>query len=69
MKTLKLTKKQYEVLRSAFILGAHCESSNLDDEGFDLDGNMIDKKKAKEYDAYMRIIRKLEIKLNCKIGG
>jgi hypothetical protein len=68
MKILKLTKKQYEVLRSAFILGAHCETDNLDNEGFDWDGNIINKKKAKEYEAYIKILRKLEIKLNCKIS-
>jgi hypothetical protein len=68
MKTLKLTKKQYEVLRSAFIQGAECHLNFLGC-AFDWDGNIIDKEQAKEYDAYVRMLKKLEIKLNCKVGG
>ena len=67
MKTLKLTKKQYEVLRSAFILGAHYETDHLDELAHDNDGNIIDKKHLKEYNALVRIFKKLEIKLNCKV--
>ena len=66
MKTIKLTKRQYEVLRSDFMQGANAHlSAGLWDEAFDDDGNVIDKKLAKEYNAYMRKIRKLEQKLNC----
>ena len=68
MKILKLTKKQYEVLRCAFICGAGCHSGALNDDSFDLDGNVISKEAAKKYDAYMRIIKRLEIKLNCKVS-
>ena len=68
MKTLKLTKKQYEVLRSCFIEGSGCRLNALSC-AFDWDGNIIDKEQAKEYDAYMRIFKKLEIKLNCRVGG
>jgi len=67
MKTIKLTKKQYEVLRSAFILGTHSHSGALNDDSFDLEGNVISKKNAKKYYAYMRILKRLEIKLNCKV--
>lgn len=68
MKILKLTKKQYEVLRSAFILGAHYETDYLDQLAYDNDGNVIDKKYLKKYNALVRILKKLEIKLNCKIS-
>ena len=47
--------------------GAECHLQHLDDCAFDFDGNVTNKKSAKEYDAYVRIIRKLEIKLNCKV--
>ena len=67
MKTIKLTKRQYEELRGAFIQGAECYLQHLDDSAFDFDGNVTNKKYAKEYDAYVRIIKKLEIKLNCKV--
>ena len=68
MKTIKLTKRQYEVLRSDFMQGANAHlSAGLWDEAFDDDGNVINKKLAKKHDAYMRIIKKLEIKLNCKV--
>jgi|TARA_R100001443_G_scaffold73258_1_gene81227 hypothetical protein len=67
MKTIKLTKKQYEVLKGAFIQGADSHSGALNDDGFDLDGNVISKEAVKKYHAYMRIIKKLEIKLNCKV--
>jgi len=67
MKTIKLTKKQYEVLRSAFIQGADSHSGTLNDDGFDLDGNVISKESAKKYHAYMRILKRLEIKFNCKV--
>ena len=67
MKTIKLTKKQYEVLKGAFIQGADSHSEALNDESFDLDGNVISKENAKKYDAYMRIIKRLEIKLNCRV--
>lgn len=66
MKTLKLTKKQYEILRRAFMQGANAHLVSLEG-GFDWDGNIIDKEQAKEYDAYMRVIKKLEIKLNCLV--
>ena len=68
MKTIKLTKRQYEELQDAFMQGANAHlSAGLWDEAFDDDGNVIDKKLAKKHDAYMRIIKKLEIKLNCKV--
>jgi len=67
MKTIKLTKKQYEVLRSAFIQGADSHSGTLNDDGFDLDGNVISKESAKKYNAYIRILKRLEIKFNCKV--
>tara|TARA_R100001015_G_C4631314_1_gene193721 strand:- start:282 stop:491 length:210 start_codon:yes stop_codon:yes gene_type:complete len=68
MKTIKLTKRQYEVLRLDFMQGANAHmSAGLWDAAFDDDGNVIDKKLAKKHDAYMRIIKKLEIKLNCKV--
>lgn len=69
MKTLKLTKKQYEILRGAFIHGALCETDNLCDLAYDADGNVMDKKWVKKYEAYNRILKKLEIKLNCKVSG
>jgi len=67
MKTIKLTKKQYEVLRGAFIQGADSHSGALNDDSFDLEGNVISKENAKKYYAYMRILKRLEIKLNCKV--
>ena len=68
MKILRLTKRQYEELQSAFMQGANSHmSAGLWDEAFDDDGNVINKKLAKKHDAYMRIIKKLEIKLNCKV--
>ena len=68
MKILRLTKRQYEELRSAFIQGADAHmSAGLWDEAFDDDGNVINKKQAKKHNAYVRIMRKLEIKLNCKV--
>ena len=68
MKILRLTKRQYEELQSAFMQGANAHlSARLWDEAFDDDGNVINKKLAKKHDAYMRIIKKLEIKLNCKV--
>ena len=66
MKILKLTKKQYEVLRCAFMQGADAHLGSLEG-GFDWDGNIVDKEQVKKYDAYMRIIKKLEIKLNCLV--
>jgi hypothetical protein len=68
MKTIKLTKKQYEVLRNAFILGAKSKSDHLADESFDLDNNIISKENVKKYDAYIRILKRLEIKFNCKVS-
>tara|TARA_R100000234_G_scaffold76141_1_gene47268 strand:+ start:262 stop:471 length:210 start_codon:yes stop_codon:yes gene_type:complete len=68
MKTIKLTKRQYEELQSAFMQGANAHlNAGLWDEAFDDEGNVIDKKLAKEYNAYMRVIKKLEQKLNCKV--
>ena len=68
MKILRLTKRQYEELQSAFMQGTNAHmSAGLWDEAFDDDGNVINKKLAKKHDAYMRIIKKLEIKLNCKV--
>ena len=68
MKILRLTKRQYEELQSAFMQGANAHmSAGLWDEAFDDDGNVINKKLAKKHDAYMRIIKKLEIKLKCKV--
>ena len=66
MKILKLTKKQYEVLRSTFIQGADSHLDHLS-EAFDWNDNIVDKKQAKEYDAYVRILKRLEIKLNCRV--
>ncbi len=68
MKIIRLTKRQYQELRGAFLQGAECHRQHLDDSAFDFDGNVTDKKYAKEYHAYMRIIKKLEIKLNCKVS-
>ena len=67
MKTLKLTKKQYEVLRSCLIQASDCEYENLDGLAHDDDGKVIDKKFAKKFRAYVRVLKKLEIKLNCKL--
>jgi hypothetical protein len=68
MKTIKLTKKQYELLRDAFMQGANAHlSAGLWDNAFDDDGNVIDKKLAKKYNAYTRVIKKLEQKLNCMV--
>tara|TARA_Y100001938_G_C7762053_1_gene269045 strand:+ start:27 stop:236 length:210 start_codon:yes stop_codon:yes gene_type:complete len=68
MKTIKLTKRQYEVLRLDFMQGANAHmSAGLWDNAFDGDGNVIDKKLAKEYNSYMRVIKKLEQKLNCMV--
>ena len=67
MKILRLTKRQYEELRGAFMQGVDSHLQHLDDSAFDFDGNVTNKKYAKEYDAYVRIIKKLEVKLNCKV--
>jgi len=67
MKILRLTKRQYEELRSAFMQGAECYLQHLDDSAFDFDGNVTNKKYAKEYEAYVKMLKKLEIKLNCKV--
>ena len=67
MNTLKLTKKQYEVLRHCLIQASECEYFNLDGLAHDEDGKVIDKKYAKEFRAYVRVLKKLEIKLNCKL--
>ena len=65
MKTIKLTKRQYEVLRSGFMQGASSHLDTLNDEAWDVDENLISKKALKNYNAYMRVIKKLEQKLNC----
>jgi outer membrane protein TolC len=65
MKTIKLTKKQYELLRAAFMLGASSHLEVLNDETWDVDENLICKKALKNFNAYMRVIKKLEQKLNC----
>tara|TARA_R100001163_G_C4951220_1_gene118915 strand:+ start:385 stop:591 length:207 start_codon:yes stop_codon:yes gene_type:complete len=65
MKTIKLTKRQYEVLRLGFIQGASSHLDTLNDEAWDVDENLISKKALKNYNAYMRVIKKLEVKLNC----
>ena len=67
MKILKLTKKQYEVLRSCLIQASDCQYENLDGLAHDVDGKVIDKKSAKEFRAYVRVLKKLEIKLNCSL--
>ena len=67
MKILRLTKRQYEELRIAFMQGAECYLQHLDDSAFDFDGNVTNKKYAKEYEAYVKMLKKLEIKLNCKV--
>lgn len=66
MKILRLTKRQYEELRSTFIHGAHQHLEHLD-SAFDFNGNIIDKEQAKKYEAYVKMLKKLEVKLNCKI--
>ena len=65
MKTIKLTKRQYEVLRLSFMQGASSHLDTLNDEAWDVDENLISKKALKNYNAYMRVIKKLEVKLNC----
>ena len=67
MKIIKLTERQYEVLRLGFMQGADCYLQHLDDSAFDFDGNVTNKKYAKEYEAYVKMLKKLEIKLNCKV--
>ena len=67
MKIIRLTKRQYQELRSAFLQGAACYLQHLDDSAHDTDGNVINKEYAKEYNAYRRMMKKLEIKLNCKV--
>ena len=67
MKILRLTKKQYQELRGAFMQVADSHLQHLDDSAHDADGNVINKEYAKEYNAYIRMIKKLEIKLNCKV--
>ena len=67
MKILKLTKRQYQELRGAFMQGADSHLQHLDDSAHDTDGNVINKEYAKEYNAYRRMMKKLEIKLNCKV--
>ena len=67
MKILRLTKRQYEELRGAFIQGAICHGDHLNDMAWDEDGNVISKESLKNYNAYKRIIKKLEVKLNCKV--
>ena len=65
MKTIKLTKRQYQELRGAFMQGASSHFEVLNDETWDQDGNIISKKALKNFNAYMRVIKKLEQKLNC----
>ena len=65
MKTIKLTKKQLKLLRDAFMQGASSHFEFLNDETWDQDGNIISKKALKNFNAYMRVIKKLEQKLNC----
>ena len=65
MKTIKLTKKQFKLLRDAFMQGASSHLMALNDEAWDVDENLISKKAVKNYNAYMRVIKKLEVKLNC----
>ena len=67
MKTIKLTKKQFKLLRDAFMQGASSHFEVLNDETWDQDGNIISKKALKNYNAYKRIMKKLEVKLNCKV--
>tara|TARA_Y100001972_G_scaffold78404_1_gene95278 strand:+ start:78 stop:284 length:207 start_codon:yes stop_codon:yes gene_type:complete len=67
MKTIKLTKKQFELLRDAFMQGASTHREVLNDEAWDQYENLISKEALKNYNAYMRIIRKLEQKLNCMV--
>ena len=65
MKTIKLTKKQYQLLRSAFMQGASSHLETLNDETWDVNENLICKQALKKYNAYKRVIKKLEQKLNC----
>ena len=65
MKTIKLTKKQFKLLRDAFMQGASDHRDVLNDEAWDQDENLISKEALKKYNAYMRVIKKLEQKLNC----
>ena len=65
MKTIKLTKKQFKLLRDAFMQGASSHFEVLNDETWDQDGNILSKKALKNFNAYMRVIKKLEQKLNC----
>mgnify|MGYP003119709055 FL=1 len=65
MKTIKLTKKQFKLLRDSFMQGASSHFEVLNDETWDGDGNLISKKALKNFNAYMRVIKKLEQKLNC----
>ena len=65
MKTIKLTKKQYEVLRLGFMQGASSHLDTLNDETWDNDENLISKESLKKFNSYMRVIKKLEQKLNC----
>ena len=65
MKTIKLTKKQFELLRDAFMQGASTHHEVLSDEAWDQNENLISKEALKKYNAYMRVIKKLEQKLNC----
>ena len=67
MKTIKLTKKQYELLREAFMQGASSHRYVLNDETWDADENLICKQALKKYNAYIRVIKKLEQKLNCMV--
>ena len=65
MKTIKLTKKQFKLLRDAFMQGASSHREVLNDETWDQDENLISKEALKKYNAYVRVIKKLEQKLNC----
>ena len=67
MKILRLTKRQYQELRGAFIQGALTHGNYLNDMAWDNDGNVISQEGLKNYNAYKRVIKKLEVKLNCKV--
>ena len=63
MKTIKLTKRQYEVLRLGFIQGASSHLDVLNDQTWDVHENLLCKQALKRLNAYVRVIKKLEQKL------
>ena len=62
MKTIKLTKRQYEVLRLSFMQGASSHREVLNDETWDQDENLISKEALKKYNCFRLSARIFDLK-------